>query len=185
MSTTDTTAFLKHLLACREELARFASRMLGDRTEAQDVVQESVLVAYRKYAKFDGGNFRGWMFAIVAREVMRERRNLARQLSETLAPSEIDDFASLDNMDSYADVRRDPERVLDQLGDPLRQALRDLPDAQRMVFLLRAVEGFRYRQIAEMLHIPVGTVMTHLHRARWKLRERLGAAAGAGRKGGG
>lgn len=171
------TRFLALLDGCRDALSRFADRMLPRREDAQDAVQDAVLIAYRKFAGYEDGNFKGWIFAILSREILRRRRDLARGLERLDPDTRVEDLAAVDRWEGYADVRRDPERFLQEFDDAVRRAVLDLPEEQRMIFLLRVVENFSCREIATMLAMPVGTVASHVHRARARLRERLGTAA--------
>jgi DNA-directed RNA polymerase specialized sigma24 family protein len=86
-------------------------------------------------------------------------------------------MAAVADESGYADVLADPEGVLEQCGDEVVRALRKLKTAERSCILLRGVEEFSYKEIAEILEIPVGTVMTHLARGRAKLRKELTAYA--------
>src|SRR5690606_20128345 len=77
----------------------------------------------------------------------------------------------------YAEILEDPQRILEECGDEIYRAFQQLSTAQRSCILLREVEQFSYKDIAEILEIPLGTVMTHLARGRRKLREQLTAYA--------
>src|SRR5690606_7375148 len=92
------------------------------------------------------------------------------------SPEPLDDhadFLGLTDDPGYGDVLRDPDRFLECCGDEVHEAFQCLSDAQRACILLRDIERFTYNEIAEIMKIPVGTVMTHLSRGRAKLRRAL------------
>ena len=172
----------------RDALWRYAERMCWDRSAAEDSVQEAVLIAYRKFDVFTiGTSFRAWVFRILSNTILNANNSLKRRnrLSRPLAPEHMDLVAALEREQAYEHVLADPEIFLDQVSEELRSAVKGLPTSERMVFLLRAAEGFAYRDIAQALDIPMGTVMSHLFRARARLRESLAEhveTSGFGRK---
>lgn len=154
------------------EFFRFVDRNVWDSGVAEDVFSSAVLAAWENRHKYTPGtNFRAWMFRILTNKCYVANRETGRA------------FDSLDNVpphkspaapaESYADVLSDPDAVLEECGDELNRAIRRLSTAQRTALLLRGVERFSYQEIAEIMEIPVGTVMTHLARGRRKLREEL------------
>jgi RNA polymerase sigma-70 factor (ECF subfamily) len=158
----------------RDALWRFAHRMCWDRSSAEDCLQEATLIAYRKFDVFTPGtSFRAWTFRILSNVILNANSQTRRALQVRAATEEIDLMAALDREEAYEKVLDDPDQVLQQVSDPVRRAVKGLPPHERMVFLLRAVEGFSYREIADFLSIPMGTVMSHLFRARTRLRELL------------
>jgi RNA polymerase sigma-70 factor (ECF subfamily) len=162
--------------------------MCWDRSAAEDCVQEAVLIAYRKFDVFTiGTSFRAWVFRILSNTILNANNSLKRRnrLNRPLAPEHMDLVAALEREQAYEQVLADPEVFLDRVSEEVRSAVKGLPSTERMVFLLRAAEGFAYRDIAEVLDIPMGTVMSHLFRARARLRESLTAhvdATGFARK---
>jgi len=134
--------------------ARFLTR---DGPQAEDIVQEAFLKAYRGFAGFRGGEPRAWLFAIVRNEFHSAvRGRTAWADPETAeAPSEDDT----------------PEEALLRSGDvaSVRQAVESLPEPFRETFVLRELEEMSYRQIAEIMAAPIGTVMSRLARARQML----------------
>ncbi|MCB9899385.1 MAG: sigma-70 family RNA polymerase sigma factor [Planctomycetes bacterium] len=157
-----------------DALWRFAERMCWEGGTAEDCVQEAVLTAWRKFEAFSvGTNFRAWVFRILVNTIFNANNSLRRRLRVTDRGADLDLVAALEREEAYEHVLADPERVLSRVSDELRGAVKSLPQAERMVFLLRAIEGFSYREIADTLEIPMGTVMSHLFRARARLREFL------------
>jgi RNA polymerase sigma-70 factor, ECF subfamily len=153
-------------------LYRFALHSLRQRHDAEEVVQEACLCAYRAFDRFARGtNFRAWIFRILTNAITDwHRRNARRpvelQLDEVEA--ELDAFA-------FEPDRCDPAQLLiaQSMADAVRAALSTLPQDSQLVIQLCSVEGFAYKEIAEILGCPVGTVMSRLHRARQALRQRL------------
>jgi RNA polymerase sigma-70 factor (ECF subfamily) len=160
----------------RDEFYRFALRSTGDASTAEDVLSAAVLAALSNRERFvPGTNFRAWMYRILANKSFianRERRRSATSLDAALA-----EYAALQDRPEYRDVLRNPQRFLESCGDEVVGAFRRLSAAERSCILLRAVEHFSYKEIASILQIPIGTVMTHLARGRTKLREDLMAYA--------
>jgi len=150
-----------------DDLFRIALRMTGDRTRAEDAVQESFLQAWKSFDKFErGSNCRAWLFRILFYCVQHQRRKWFR-------------FAvHADSEEILASSAAAPEPVADKLTDEqIQQALDGLPPEYRAVALLVDVEEFAYRETAQILGVPIGTVMSRLSRARRLLRDRLGDTA--------
>ena len=164
--------FLKHLEPLQRAAAAYCRRLLIDRGVVADVLQTAVMHAFRDFDLYaEGTNFRAWLFRYVNHEVWNRNRASGRTL-ETELP---DDLAAVAGHES-PDMQRlldSPEIILDLCDDPLAQAVQRLPEQQRSVFLLRAVGEFQYREIAEILDVPIGTVMGLLARARDRLRSHL------------
>jgi RNA polymerase sigma-70 factor (ECF subfamily) len=152
---------LPHLDAAYN-LARWLTR---DRQDADDLVQEAFLRAVRYFGGFRGGNSRAWLLRIV-RNTFYTRVRQTEPLETTTFEEEIHSK----RCDSLS-----PEAVLLQSADHqfLRKALDDLPVKFRELLVLRELEGFSYKEIAEVADIPLGTVMSSLSRARDSLRQSL------------
>jgi RNA polymerase sigma-70 factor (ECF subfamily) len=148
-------------LPCLNELYRTASRLTGNGTEAQDIVQNVYLLAWRSFHRFElGTNCRAWLFKILLNEIRHHRRH--RTHSKI-----VDDDDALADAASEVPV---PQTLTDV---DVLAALDSLPVENREVVLLADVEDFAYRQIAEILKIPLGTVMSRLSRGRRQLRMKL------------
>ena len=153
---------LPHLDAAYN-LARW---LTGNEPDAQDVVQEAYLRAFRHFSDFRGGNARAWLLKIVRNtcfswlRVNRPLRDAAEFDENLFAP----DVSSLN-----------PEEVVLQniSGTVVRDALQKLPENFREVIILRELEGLSYREIADITGMPAGTVMSSLSRARGRLRQVL------------
>jgi RNA polymerase sigma-70 factor (ECF subfamily) len=147
-------------------LARVSRSMSHSAAEADDLAQDTLMKAYRAMDRFDGRHPRAWL-ARIARNtaINRDQRNREFLLSE-------DGIVEPDNDDG--DIG-DPEQIVlgAEVDDDLRRALDELPPVFRVVVQLVDVEELSYAEAAEALDIPVGTVMSRLHRARRRLRQAL------------
>jgi RNA polymerase sigma-70 factor, ECF subfamily len=145
-------------------LWRFAVRLTGDPHAAEDLVQRGCVRALeRRHQLKPGTSARSWMYSILHSVWLNEIR--ARQIRQHASMQWSDELAETIPDESGAD----PER--DLMHRQVIQAVERLPDAQRAVMLLVAVEGLSYREAAEALEIPVGTVMSRLARARLTIGE--------------
>jgi RNA polymerase sigma-70 factor, ECF subfamily len=149
-----------------QELYRSAARLVGDGSEAQDLVQETYLLAWKAFHRFQPGtNCRAWLFKILLNEIRHFRRkrfgSKVMAESEFAGPSPAETFAS-EPVISEAITDEDVLAALDQLPLPFRE-----------VVLLADVQEFSYKEIGEVLQVPVGTVMSRLSRGRLLLRKYL------------
>ncbi|MBI2933366.1 MAG: sigma-70 family RNA polymerase sigma factor [Planctomycetes bacterium] len=144
--------------------------MTGQDATAQDLVQETALRAYRAFATYlPGSNFRAWIFRILTNTFINEyRRKIHQAHSVDVAEADPGDAADLNPVNA-----RDVEALTETLGDDARRAIDRLPPDFRLVFLLATFEGFTYKELADVLDIPIGTVMSRLHRARQIVRTEL------------
>lgn len=167
-----TVEFLGLIEKHRDEFYRYVLRTVWDSNVAEDVFQSAVLAAYENYHKFTPGtNFRAWVYRIITNKCFVANRETARAFQ----PIESIDarLTAVEDQPEYHDVLKDPAGVLEQCGDEVLRAFRRLSTAERSCILLRSVERFSYQEIAGILEMPVGTVMTHLSRGRAKLRKDL------------
>lgn len=157
------TVALPHL----HELYRTAARLLADSTKAEDVVQETYLQAWKSFARFEPGtNCRAWLFKILVNTIHHHRRNWFN-LRRVKNSEEILEQTAV----CMAPV---PRRIAQE---EILRALDRLPADYRAAVLLADVEEFSYKEIAGMLEVPVGTVMSRLSRGRKLLREQLSELA--------
>jgi RNA polymerase sigma-70 factor (ECF subfamily) len=161
------TAAMPHL----NDLYRAAARMVGDRTRADDVIQDVYLQAWKSFDQFEmGTNCRAWLFRILFNSVHHYRRKWfnARMVKDA---EDVLDLAE-------APPGPLPEKLSDK---DILAALDRIPADFRAVVLLADVEEFSYKEVATILSVPIGTVMSRLSRARKLLRQQLsGVAAGYG-----
>lgn len=145
----------------------FARWLVGNDHDAEDLVQETYLKAFSNFRSFQPGtNFRAWMFRILRNTFLNSRSSLDSQLTVELNDEEPDLVGS---------ERKSPESLLIQKmsADLILDAIERLPSASREVILLCDVEEFAYREIAQILGVPIGTVMSRITRARRALRRAL------------
>jgi RNA polymerase sigma-70 factor (ECF subfamily) len=156
----------------RDQFYRFVVRNVWDSSVAEDVFASAVLAACENHDKFTPGtNFRAWMFKILVNKCFVANREIGRAF-EPLDDGLEERIAAERNMDCF-DVIKDPKAFLEQCGDEVYNAFRRISTAQRSCILLKDVEKFSYKEIADILGIPVATVMTHLSRGRTILRSLL------------
>jgi len=160
------TLMLPHLDAAHN-LARW---LLRNEQDAQDVVQEAYLRAFRSFGGFHGGNGRAWLLTIV--------RNTSYTL---LKKNRAADFTTFDEeIHAPSDESVSPATTLEHSEDAelIKEAINELPAEFREILVLRHQEGLSYKEIADIAQIPPGTVMSRLARARGKLKEYLAARIG-------
>jgi len=160
-----------------DALYRTALRMTRSPSDAEDLVQETYLRAFRSLHQFtEGTNLRAWLFRIMTNTYINDYRKRQRRPTNT-SLDDIEDFYLYDHLvDTVVQQQSDdPEsEVLEKLTTTnITDAIDELPDEFRQVVTLADVEGFTYREIADILQIPVGTVMSRLFRARRRLRKLL------------
>lgn len=156
-------------------LWRYARRLVRTGHEAEDLVQETCLKAFRAWQQFQPGtDARAWLVTILLNTARDWARKTLRQ-PETLG---LDELTALYQQDTTEPARvATPEQAAGQaeVGRLVRLALDDLSPEFRMTVLLADVEEFTYREIADIMGCPIGTVMSRLHRARYLLRTTLQA----------
>jgi RNA polymerase sigma-70 factor (ECF subfamily) len=175
--------FQKHALGHMDVLYRTALRLTRSRADAEDLVQETYFKAFRAWNRFElGTNLKAWLLTILTHtffnDYRREERN--RQFVEMIESRARDGILGAEVGSS---VPPPPdESVSSSVGPALLHALDRLPDDYRAVLLLADVEELSYKEIAEAVQCPTGTVMSRLHRARRLMRKYLGEKAGVARR---
>ena len=157
-----------------DSLFGFSLGMTKNRADAEDLLQESIYRAFRGFAGFRRGtNFKAWIFRIVTNNFISGKRR------EKHAPVLCEDLDHVPDAgravtDELADAETDWGRVYGGLvDDDVKHALDELPDEFRAPLLLTSLAGLNYKEIAELLSVPIGTVMSRLYRARQRLRRGL------------
>jgi RNA polymerase sigma-70 factor (ECF subfamily) len=172
----DVHRFEDEALVYADALYGTALRMTRNPADAEDLVQETYLRAFRAWARFEPGtNLKAWLFKIMTNLFISRYRQRQRE-PVTVSTDDTEEFDLYRNLRAYdAGPGRSAESiVLESLvDDDVKQALSDLPESFRMPVLLADVEGFSYREIADMLGVPIGTVMSRLHRGRKRLQKAL------------
>jgi RNA polymerase sigma-70 factor (ECF subfamily) len=151
-----------------------ALRMTRNRSDAEDLVQDTYLKAYRAFDQYHPGtNCKAWLFRILVNTGINVWARRARRPTEVDYEAVEPALAAVEAEALEAPTHGELAAFADLLDDELRTALEAVPEAFRIVLLLSVIEGFQYKEIAQILDIPIGTVMSRLFRARKQLRESL------------
>lgn len=164
--------FLEQIEARKDEFYRYIYRNVWDTSVAEDVFSSAVLAAYKSKDNFKAGtNFRAWMYRIITNKCFVANREIGRR-GESLEEGGEQIHRMAENND-YVKAISSPEEFLSYCGDEVLKAMKKVSAMERSCLLLKTMESFSYKEIAEILEIPFGTVMTHLARGRAKLRKML------------
>jgi RNA polymerase sigma-70 factor, ECF subfamily len=177
LEVADQADFSDQAMEFMPSLYTAAMRMTRNAADAEDLVQETYLKAYRAFGTFQQGtNLKAWLYRILTNTFINSYRSKKRRPDESEL-DEVEDlylYRRLGGLEAAAAGRSAEEEVLDSFtDDEVKQALEALPEQFRMAVLLADVEGFSYKEIAEILDIPIGTVMSRLHRGRKALQKGL------------
>lgn len=170
--------FEAELMPVISSLYNFAFRLTLDEDDANDLVQETYLKAYRFFDYFEPGtNAKAWLFRILKNSFINDFRKKSKQPAK-VDYSEVEGYYNSDEVDAEGDSSGTTtdlrmESVQDLIGDEVAGALNSLPVDFRTVIILCDLEGFTYEEMAKILDIPIGTVRSRLHRARHFLKEKL------------
>ena len=169
--------FERDVIPLRETLYRHAFRLSHNHTDAEDLVQETMMKAYGAFHSFrPGSNLNAWLFRILTNTYINGYRRKRRQ--PVLYSTELVTDQHLAEVYAHCSptgMRSSEDEALDLLPDNnIKAALRALPQQFRDVVYYADVQGFRYKEIAVIMKIPTGTVMSRLHRGRQRLRSLLG-----------
>lgn len=167
--------FAQLLTAHQDKLYRVAYRMAGHHEDAQDLLQDALLEAYRSFKKFQRGSyFDKWLYRIMTNTFIDRQRHKKRvgPIESLDAPLPGETESAAREIPDWAD---EPSRRIleDKFDEPIQKALDALPPEFRMVLILSDVEEFSYEEISEMMDTPIGTVRSRLHRARAIMRQKL------------
>jgi RNA polymerase sigma-70 factor, ECF subfamily len=168
------TVFEQDVVPFMGQLYPAALRMTKNPSDAEDLVQETIAKAYAGFGQFcPGSNLRAWLHRILANTFINGYRKRRREPMQTSAAEFQEGWqTSADRLSGP--VRSAEAEALDRLADSdILRALRELPDDFRVAIYLADIEGYPYREVAEMMGTPIGTVMSRLHRGRTKLRRKL------------
>jgi len=162
-------------LPFRDQLYKTAVRLTRSAEDAEDLLQETYLKAYRHYASFEPGtNLKAWLFKILKNTFINEYRR-RKQLPAQVDFAELEETFESAVVATDARAARTPEEELLEasLDAEVRTSLTALPHNYKVVVLLADIEGYAYKEIADILAIPVGTVMSRLYRGRRLLEKAL------------
>ena len=173
----DQATFADQAMPHMGSLYSAALRMTRNPADAEDLVQETYLRAYRGFGGFqEGTNIKAWLYRILTNTFINSYRSKKRRPDETEL-DEVEDlylYRRLGGLEAATMGRSAEDELMDWFTEEeVKQAVEDLPEQFRLAVLLADVEGFSYKEIAEILDIPIGTVMSRLHRGRNRLQKGL------------
>jgi RNA polymerase sigma-70 factor, ECF subfamily len=169
----DRVRFEEEALDLADQVYKVARHLAGSREEAEDLVQETYARAFRSWRSFrPGTNLRAWLLRILTNlNIDRGRR---RQRAPDTQPLEENEYFLYNKLESSADGGSDEDRVVERLSqDDIVEALATVPHDFRDVVVLVDIGDFTYADAAQILDIPIGTVMSRLHRGRRILKQQL------------
>jgi RNA polymerase sigma-70 factor (ECF subfamily) len=159
------------------QLFATALRMTRNKADAEDLVQETFLKGWRAFDSYQQGtNLRAWLFRIMTNTFINKYNSQQRRPQETEL-DEVEELFLFRRMGAF-DQSKMSQSAEDQMlelftDDEVKNAIEELPETFRIPVLLSDVEGFSYKEIAEMLEVPIGTVMSRLHRGRKAMQKML------------
>src|SRR6187399_2610489 len=173
----DQERFVEDTSPLMDSLFSAALRMTRNRSDAEDLLQETFLRAYRGYGRFEEGtNLRAWLYRILTNTFINTYRAKQLRPGETDL-ADVEDlylYRRLGGLEASQRGRSAEDELMDLVTDSeVKAAIEALPEQFRMAVLLADIEGFSYKEIAEILDVPIGTVMSRLHRGRKALQKRL------------
>ncbi|MCI2975658.1 MAG: sigma-70 family RNA polymerase sigma factor [Ferrimicrobium sp.] len=173
----DKKNFSSDAMQYTENLYSAALRMTHNPADAEDLVQETFLKAYRAYESFQAGtNLKAWLYRILTNTYINIYRAKKRRPDESNL-EDVEDlylYRRLGGLEAVAAGRSAEEEVLDRITDTdVKAAIDSLPEQFRLAVVLSDIEGFSYKEIAEIMDVPLGTVMSRLHRGRRAMQRAL------------
>lgn len=173
----DPATFADQAMEYMSSLYSAALRMTRNPSDAEDLVQETYLRAFRGFGGFsEGTNLKAWLYRILTNTYINTYRAKKRRPEETDL-GDVEDFylyRRLGGLEEARASRSAEDELLDLFSEAeVKDAVESLPENFRLAVLLADVEGFSYKEIAEILDIPIGTVMSRLHRGRKQLEKAL------------
>ncbi len=170
----DKKAFELLVVKYQRKLMRLISRLIRDQAEAEDVVQEAFIKAYRALPQFRGDSaFYTWLYRIGINTAKNYLVTQGRR-APTSTEADVEEAETFDDGDQLRDINT-PESMLatKQIAETVNLAMEVLPEELRIAITLREIEGLSYEDIAEAMHCPIGTVRSRIFRAREAIAEKL------------
>jgi RNA polymerase sigma-70 factor (ECF subfamily) len=176
-----TTRFERDALPLQDQLYAVARRYTRLGADAEDLVQETMTKAYAGFDSFrDGTNLKAWLVRIMTNTWINSYRAAKRRPDEWLADQITDTILLANAQHSSGGLPSAEAHAMQSMGDDeIKAALAALPEGQRIAVYYADVEGYRYKEIAEIANLPLGTVMSRVHRGRRNLRRALSDVAAA------
>ncbi|MGZ8594171.1 MAG: sigma-70 family RNA polymerase sigma factor [Actinomycetota bacterium] len=173
--------FERDVLPLLPSLYGAAMRLTRNPSDAEDLVQETYLRAFRGFGGFtEGTNLKAWLYRILTNQFINTYRKKQREPQIVEGPDDLDEWYLYDKLGGRSVEASAETEVLDQIPDAVvKAALEALSENFRIPVLLADVEGFSYKEIAEIMETPIGTVMSRLHRGRKALEKALWETARA------
>lgn len=171
----DQATFEKDAMEFAPQLYAAALRMTRNPSDAEDIVQDTYLKAYRAYGSFtEGTNLKAWLYRILTNTYINKYRRAQRRPAE-VELGELQDMYLFRRLGEASGAAESAENTaLDMFVDQdIVEAIESLPEAFRMPVLYADVDGFSYKEIAQIMDVPIGTVMSRLHRGRKALERKL------------
>lgn len=180
--------FIELLDPHKDSLHRVCKHLIRNSNDIEDALQTAIISAYKSFDRFEEGtNFKAWIFKVLINTVFNFNKKYSRLSAfetyheEILGATEtpcaeyenLDMLEVLEKENNYQEILKDPFKLLENVDKPMKDSLLKLKTAERTVFLLKSLVDLSYKEIANVLEIPIGTVMSLLYRARAKLRELL------------
>lgn len=170
----DKKAFELLVVKYQRKLMRLISRLIRDQAEAEDVVQEAFIKAYRALSQFRGDSaFYTWLYRIGINTAKNYLVTQGRR-APTSTEADVEEAETFDDGEQLRDINT-PESMLatKQIAETVNLAMEALPEELRIAITLREIEGLSYEDIAEAMHCPIGTVRSRIFRAREAIAEKL------------
>jgi RNA polymerase sigma-70 factor (ECF subfamily) len=177
----DRAVFADQAMQHMPALYTAALRITRNPADAEDLVQETFLKAYRAFDRYEQGtNLKAWLYKILTNTFINSYR-AAKRRPEKADVEDVEDlylYHRLDNLLTAGTGRSAEDEFFARItDDDVKQAIESLPEAFRIAVLLADVEGFSYKEIAEIVDVPIGTVMSRIHRGRRALQKALAGSA--------
>lgn len=165
--------FEEEIVPHLDAMYNFALRLTSDPSDAEDLVQDTIVKAFRFFSSYEKGtNAKAWLFRILKNSYINNYRKQSKQPNQ-VDYDEVSEFYETIRADRTDTSDLEDKMFRELVDDDISQALEELPEDFRTVVLLCDVEGFTYEEIANMLDVPIGTIRSRLHRGRNLLKAQL------------